>query len=65
MSHQQRPFGSHVHTFNYFLISCPILRSFGFLSFGSKFCLKITSTLLSRGARDHIAQEFNLVNHRR
>ena len=34
MSCQQRLFGSHVHTFNYFVMSCPILRSFTFLSFG-------------------------------
>ena len=54
MSRQQRPFGSHVYTFNYFLISCPILRSFSFLSFGNKFSLKITNTLLSKGARDHL-----------
>ena len=40
MSRQQRPFGSHVHTFNYFVISCPILTSFSFLSFGNKFSLK-------------------------
>ena len=31
MSRQQRPFGSHVHTFNYFVMSYPILRSFSFL----------------------------------
>ena len=31
MSRQQRPFGSHVHTFNYFVMSCPNLRSFSFL----------------------------------
>ena len=56
MSRQQRPFGSHVHTINYFVISCPILRSFSFLSFGNKFSLKITNTLLSKGARarDHL-----------
>ena len=55
MSCQQRPFGSHVHTsFNCFVISCPILRSFSFLSFGNKFSLKITNTLLSKGARDHL-----------
>ena len=54
MSRQQRSFGSHVHTFNYFVISCPILRSFSFLSFGKKFSLKITNTLLSKGARDHL-----------
>ena len=39
---KQRPFGSHVLTFNYFVIFCPILRSFIVLSFGNKFCLKIT-----------------------
>ena len=54
MSRQQRPFGSHVHTFNYFVISCPILRSFSFLSFGNKFSLKITNTLMSKGVRDHL-----------
>ena len=54
MSRQKRPFGSHVHTFNYFVISCPILRSFSFLSFGNKFSLKIINTLLSKGARDHL-----------
>ena len=54
MSHQQRPFGSHVHTFNYFVISCPLLRSFSFLSFGNKFSLKITNMLLSKGARDYL-----------
>ena len=32
MSCEQRPFGSHIHTFNYFVISCPILRSFSFLA---------------------------------
>ena len=53
MSRQQRPFGSHVHTFNYFVISCPILRSCSFLSFGNKFSLKI-NTLLSKGARDDL-----------
>ena len=42
MSREQRPFGSHVHMFNYFVMSCPILRSFSFLSFGNKFSLKIT-----------------------
>ena len=46
MSRQQRPFGSHVHTFNYFVMSCPILRSFRFLSFGNKFSLKITKHAL-------------------
>ena len=46
MSRQQRPFGSHVHTFNYFVISCPILMSFSFLSFGNKFSLKITKPAL-------------------
>ena len=54
MSRQQRPFGSHVHIFNYFVISCPILRSFSFLSFGNKFSLKITNTLLRKGVRDHL-----------
>ena len=42
MSRQQRPFGSHVHKFNYFVMPCPILRSSIFLSFGNKFSLKIT-----------------------
>ena len=46
MSRQQKPFGSHVHTFNYFVISCPILRSFSFLIFGNKFRLKITKHAL-------------------
>ena len=54
MSRQQRPFGSHVHTFNYFVISCPILTSFSFLSFGNKLSLKITNTLLSKGPRDDL-----------
>ena len=54
MSRQQRPFGSQAHTLNYFVISCPILSSFSFLSFGNKFSLKITNTLLSKGARDHL-----------
>ena len=54
MSHQQRPFAPHVHALNCFVISCPILRSFSFLSFGNKFSLKITNTLLSKGARDHL-----------
>ena len=54
MSRQERPFGSHVHTFNYFVISFPILRSFSYLSFGNKFSLKITNMLLSKGARDHL-----------
>ena len=40
MSRQQSPFGSHIHTFNYFVMSCPILRSFS-ISFGNKFSLKI------------------------
>ena len=42
MSRRQRPFGSHVHTFSYFVMPCPILRSFSFLSFDNKFSLKIT-----------------------
>ena len=46
MSRKQRPFGSHVHTFNYFVMSCPILKSFSFLSFGNKFSLKITKHAL-------------------
>ena len=46
MSRQQRPFGSHVHMFNYFVMSCPILRSFSFLNFGNKFSLKITKHAL-------------------
>ena len=46
MSRQPRPFGSHVHIFNYFVISCPILRSFSFLGFGNKFSLKITKHAL-------------------
>ena len=44
MSRKQRPFGAHVHTFNYFVMSCPILRSFSLLSFGNKFSLKIKET---------------------
>ena len=43
---QQRPFASHVHTFNYFVMSCPILRSFSLLSFGNKFSLEITKHAL-------------------
>ena len=54
MSCLQRPFGSHIHTLNYFVISCLILRSFSFVSFSNKFSLKITNTLLSKGARDHL-----------
>ena len=46
MSCEQRPFGSDVHTFNYFVMSCPILRSFTFLSFSNKFSLKITKHAL-------------------
>ena len=46
MSRQQRPFGSQVHSFNYFVMSCPILRSFSFLSFGNNFSLKITKHAL-------------------
>ena len=46
MSRQQRPFGSHVHTFNYFVMSFPNSRSFSFLSFGYKFSLKITKHAL-------------------
>ena len=42
MLHQQRPFGSLVHTFDYFVMSCPILKSFSFLSFGNQLSLKIT-----------------------
>ena len=42
MSRQRRPFGSHVRTINYFEMSCPIVRSFSFLSFGNKFGLKIS-----------------------
>ena len=38
---QQRLFAWHVHTFNYFVMSCPILRSFTFSSFGNKFSSKI------------------------
>ena len=54
MSRQQRPCGSYVHTVNVFVISCPILRPFSFLSFGNKFSLKITNTLLGKGVRDHL-----------
>ena len=50
MSRQQRPFGSHVHTFNYFVMSCPILRSFIFLTFGNKFSLKITKHALEKNS---------------
>ena len=46
MSRQQRPFGSHVYIIDYFVISCPILTSFSFLSFGNKFSLKITKHAL-------------------
>ena len=63
MSRQQRPFGQHIHTFNYFVISCPILRSFSFLSFGNKFRLKITSTLLSKGACDHLKDFAEILGH--
>ena len=42
MSCQQWPFGSHIHTFNYFVMSSPVLRSFTFLSFGNKLSSKIT-----------------------
>ena len=41
MSRQQRPFGSHVHAFTFFVMFCPILRSFSFLSFRNKFSLQI------------------------
>ena len=44
MLRQQRPFGSHLHTFNDFVMSCPILRSFSFLSFGNKFSFKDKKT---------------------
>ena len=50
MSRQQRPFGSLVHTFNYFVMSCPILRSFIFLTFGNKFSLKITKHALEKNS---------------
>ena len=46
MSRQHRPFGSHVNAFNYFVLSCSILRSFSFLSFGNKFSFKITKHAL-------------------
>ena len=46
MSCKPRPFGSHVHMFKYFVMSCPILRSFTFLSFDNKFSLKITKHAL-------------------
>ena len=46
MSRQQSRFGSHVHTFTYFVMSYPILRSFSFLSFGNRFSLKITKHAL-------------------
>ena len=42
MSCQQWPFGSHVHKLDYFVMSCPVLRSFTLLSFGNKFSSKIT-----------------------
>ena len=48
MLRQRRPFGSHVHNFNYFVISCPILTSFSFLSCGNKFSLKITKHALEK-----------------
>ena len=32
--------GSHFHTFNYFVMSCPILSSSSFLNSGNKFSLK-------------------------
>ena len=40
------PFEGLAHTFNYFVMSCPILRSFSFLNFGNKFSLKITEHAL-------------------
>ena len=46
MSCQQWSFDSHVHTLNYFVMSCPVLRSFTFLSFGNKFSSKITKHAL-------------------
>ena len=39
--------GPLAHTFNYFVMPCPILRSFSFfLSFGNKFSLMITKQVL-------------------
>ena len=38
--------GPLAHTFNYFVMSCPILRSFSLLSFRNKFSLKITKHAL-------------------
>ena len=38
--------GPLAHTFNYFVMSCPILRSFSLLSFCNKFSLKITKHAL-------------------
>ena len=38
--------GPLAHTFNYFVMSCPVLRSFSFLSFGNKFSSKITKHTL-------------------
>ena len=38
--------GPLAHTFNYFVMPCPILRSFSFLSFRNKFSLKITKHAL-------------------
>ena len=34
------------HTFNYFVMSCPVLRSFSFLRFGNKLSSKITKHTL-------------------
>ena len=39
---QQWSFGLQVHTLNYFVMSCPALRSFTCLRFGNKFSSKIT-----------------------
>ena len=44
---QQWPFGSHFHTLNYFVMSCPVLRSLTFLSFGNKFSSKRQNLLFS------------------
>ena len=59
MSRQQSPFGSHVHTFNYFVMSCTILRSFSNLSFGNKFSLKITKHGLHSSFNKYAAKKTN------
>ena len=42
MSCQAASSGPLVHKLNYFVMSCPVLRAFTFLSFGNKFSSKIT-----------------------